>query len=126
MAYLGSDEEIPSLDEMSADIPSRLTDDLHSNVVPIISSIRPMDEGDTETLGMGRGKGGREKGDVPRHPRNFLPINAILKRFIQITKFHNSFITVILASPDWSIRSIGVCVVFVNEDVLGSIPSSVT
>ena len=39
MAYLGSDEEIPSLDEMSTDIPSWLTDDLHSNVVPIISSI---------------------------------------------------------------------------------------
>lgn len=40
MTYLGSDEEIPSLDEMSADIPSGLTDNLHTNVVPIISSIR--------------------------------------------------------------------------------------
>ena len=38
--YLGSDEEIPSLDEMSTDIPSGLSNNLHSDVVPIISSIR--------------------------------------------------------------------------------------
>jgi len=39
MKYLGSDEKIPSLDEVPTDIPCGLTDDLHSNVVPIISSI---------------------------------------------------------------------------------------
>jgi hypothetical protein len=39
ITYLGPDEEIPSLDEMSADISCGLTDDLHSNVVPTISSI---------------------------------------------------------------------------------------
>ena len=42
ITYLGPDEEIPSLDEMSADIPSWLAHDLQSNVVPIISSIHDL------------------------------------------------------------------------------------
>jgi hypothetical protein len=39
ITHFGPDEEIPSLDEMSADIPSGLTNDLHSHVMPIISSV---------------------------------------------------------------------------------------
>ena len=39
--YLGSNEEIPTLDEMSTDIPGWLTDNLHSDVVPTIISLGP-------------------------------------------------------------------------------------
>jgi hypothetical protein len=41
IAYLCSDEEIPPLDEMSADVSSGLTDDLQTDIVPIISTCPP-------------------------------------------------------------------------------------
>ena len=42
-ADLGSDEEIPTLNEMSTDVPGWLTDNLHSDVVPTSHQSNPLD-----------------------------------------------------------------------------------
>ena len=42
-ADLGPDEKVPTLDEMSTNIPGRLTDNLHSDVVPTSHQYNPLD-----------------------------------------------------------------------------------
>lgn len=60
--------------------------------------------------------------NLPRHSRDLVPVNRILKRLVQRRILGHPFVGIVFTVKHWPIGTIRLGIVFIRQDVLRRVP----